>query len=70
MKFSDLKVGDWFEYNGKRFMKIEPAMRHNTICLAVNLSNGYMAFPASGTSYNIHDLQVNPVLKPAWAEQK
>lgn len=70
MKFSDLKVGDWFEYEGKRFIKIEGAQRLGIMCLAVNLSNGQMVFPAQGTSFNIHDTQIEPVLKPAWAERK
>ncbi|MBI2474848.1 hypothetical protein HYV69_00255 [Candidatus Uhrbacteria bacterium] len=70
MKFSNLKVGDWFEFEGKRYIKIESAVRHNIECLAVNLSTGHMAFPAAGTSFNIHDVEVEPILKPSWAERK
>ena len=70
MKFSNLKVGDWFEYDGKRFIKIEPSVRFEIVYLAADLSSGHVAFPAYGTSFNIYDVEVEQVLKPVWAEKK
>jgi len=69
MKFSDLKVGEWFEWEGKRFMTIEPSLRMNQLCYAVNLATGRMAFPEKATP-SIFEIEVEPIFKPSWAERK
>jgi len=69
MKFQYLKVGDWFEYDSKRFIKIEACMRLGVHCHAVSLASGQLSFCENPTR-PILEAEVEPVLKPAWAERK